>query len=602
MKNINKYICGAVLLLLLAACSEDDSKYETSVVRDFDIQLNGEPWSLNTGISTKPIFVYEGDGAFFANYSSHYQFALDNGEYRFIATDIPDEMVTSPVNLNDLVIPQAINADQKVSLSAAISYASPFEEKLTMNILARTGTLRLNALDVKADKSYSIVKAIVDVKRVGYKAIDESYVDGDMSISRPKETSSGGVNYTDDFILFRTDEAVNEIRVRFEFLTQDSVLLKTKELAGVFPIYADSITNVDFKLNDPNTPVIQDYKVTINNAEWIEESFNPKAPLVIPDGYVYVSPSEDIQAIYNTLVADASVSEIKIFLKASELYELGRIGVSKPVSFRGQVAPLGEQKAELSMGNINKIEGDIDYINFENLKLNITDAYAYNFDLFKPFHVGEIKYAGCNIDNLSRALWRNDKHESTQLVDNFIIDDCTFMNFADGDRNYALINIADENTISNIQLSNTTIEIIKTGFRGPIIGNQKNQTGADISITVAHCTFSLLGNPAINPFDFSADNVNTLTVNFENNLFSGVSNLEGTWLILDTSAGTKTIANNYRVGDFIMADWGVTPEQEPIATTNKSDLFEDYTLGNLLIKDKTSDVYQNNIGDPRWIK
>lgn len=602
MKNkIQNFLGMGLALLAIVSCSNDELKYDTSVVRDFQIQLNGAPWSLNTGISTKPIFIYKNDGEFVANYSSHYQFALDNGTYRFVATDIPEAMITEPINLNDLVVPQALKADQKVNLSEAMVYESPFEEPLTMNILTRTGTLRLNAIDTKADKSYAIVKATVGVKRVGYHVIDETFISGDMEVARAKGTTSGGINYTDDFIVFATGAQENDVKVRFDLMTADSTIVKTKELAGAFQIFGDSITSVDFLLNEPDTPVIQNYSVTVNAADWTEESFAPDAPINVPQGYVYVSPSEDIDAVYNALVADASVSEVKLFLKAGENYQWGRIEISKPLSVLGQSASGTTSKSTLTMGNVTKIEGDIDFINFQNLVLEITDAYAYNFDLTTPFHIGEIKYEGCNIDNLGRALWRNDRHESTQLVDNFVINDCTFMNFAAGDRNYALINIADDNTISNITLSNSTIEILTAGFRGPIIGNQRNQTGADVSVSIKNCTFSLLGNPAINPFDFRADNANSLTLSFENNLFSGVSNNEGTWLVLDTSAGTKTISNNYRAGDFIMADWGVDPTQEPTATSNKADLFEDDATGNLTIKDSSSPVYTNSIGDPRWI-
>lgn len=599
---INCVLAGSAFLAVFVACTKEEVKYDTSVVRDFEIQLNGEPWSLNTGISTKPIFIYQEDGDFFANYSSHYRFALDNGIYKFVATDIPDQMIPSPVNLNDVVIPQSPRGDQKVNLSAPVSYQSPFDEKLTLNIQTRTGTLRLNAKDKKSDKSYSIIKTTVAVKRTAFKAVDESFTTGDMEIARAKATNSGGLNYTDDFILFRTDEEANAVKVRFDFMTADSVVVKSKELAGTFSIFADSITNVDFNLNDPDVPIIQDYKVTINAADWTDESFNPDAPVIVPDGYTYVSPSENIAAVYQAQLADPAISEIKLFLKAGESYSIGRIAISKPISIRGQNALGGRAKATLTMGNVTKIEGNVAYINYENLILTITDAYGFNFDLATPFHVGEVSFRGCNIDNLGRALWRNDNHQSTQLVQRFVIDNCTFMNFASGNRNYALINIAPDNTISNISLTNSTIEILQVGFRGPIIGNQRSQTGADVTVVVKNCTFSLLGYAAINPFDFRADNANSMTVDFENNLFSGISNGEGTWLMLDASAGTKTISNNYRTGDFLMATWGVDASQEPIATSVKADLFEDYTSGKLLIKDKTSAVYLNKIGDPRWIK
>lgn len=265
MKNIKRLLLvGTMFLLMFASCSEDEIKYDTSVVKDFKIELNGEPWRLNVGISTLPIFIYKADGEYFANYSSLYQFALDNGKYSFMATDIPAQMITSPVNLKDLIVPQAVNADQKVNLSAAMPYESPFSEQLKMNILTRTGTLRLKAKDVVADPSYTNIKTTVSVKRTGYKAADETYVKGDMSVSRSKKTTTGGINYIEDFIVFPTEDPANNVVVKIELLDANNVVVKTKEFAGAFPIVANGVTNVDFNLNDPDTTIIKDYVVTVN--------------------------------------------------------------------------------------------------------------------------------------------------------------------------------------------------------------------------------------------------------------------------------------------------------------------------------------------------
>lgn len=263
-KIIHQILGGSLLLLLLTACTKDEVKYDSSVVRDYALQLNGSPWNINVGISTKTIFIYKENGDYFANYSSLYRFALANGKYSFIATDIPEQMVTSPVNLKDFVVPQAISADQRVDLSAAVPCASPFKDTIKMNILTRTGILRLKAKDIVADPSYAIIKATVFVKRTGYKVADETFVKGDMSVARSKKTTSGGINYLDDFIVFQTDEEANNVSIRLEFLDANSVVVNTKELAGTFPILPNGVTNIDFKLNDPDTPIIKDYVVTIN--------------------------------------------------------------------------------------------------------------------------------------------------------------------------------------------------------------------------------------------------------------------------------------------------------------------------------------------------
>lgn len=265
MKNIKNFILGCgLLLLLVTSCAKDEIKYDTSVVRYNSLQLNGAPFKTNVGISTLCIFVYKDNGDYFGNYSSLYRFALDNGKYNFMATDIPAQMITSPVNLKDLVVPQLVTADQKVNLSAATSYNSPFADTLKMNILTRTGILRLKARDLVPDPSYSNIKVTVFVKRSGYKPIDETFVKEDMSVTRTKKTTTGGVNYLDDFIVFQTDDVANNVRVKIEFMDANSVVVNTKEFAGAFSILPNVVTNVDFNLNDPDTPTITDYVVTIN--------------------------------------------------------------------------------------------------------------------------------------------------------------------------------------------------------------------------------------------------------------------------------------------------------------------------------------------------
>jgi len=251
MKMIKNLILGAGVFFLLNSCSSDELKYESHTVKKLDFQLNGEPWNLNVGISTRPLFVYKDSGEYFANYSSLYPFSLDDGGYKFVATDYPDQMIPSPTNLNELVVPQPALANQPVNLSDVMPYASPFTEPLTLNIVTRTGILRLKTLDITADKSYTTIKVTVLVKRSGYKVIDGTYVKEDMFVTRSKATASGGINYTDDFVLFQTGEEANNVRVKIECLNPSMEVIKTKELEETFAIEGNKVTNVDFLLNEP---------------------------------------------------------------------------------------------------------------------------------------------------------------------------------------------------------------------------------------------------------------------------------------------------------------------------------------------------------------
>ncbi|GAB6009767.1 DUF5123 domain-containing protein [Dysgonomonas reticulitermitis] len=602
MKNILYIIISLAVMHISFACSEHD-RYETSVVRQFELSLNGKPWALNTGISTKPVFIYKAEGDFFSNYSSHYRFQLENGSYKFVATPnptglIPDSIIAT--NLNNLIIHQAPNADLKVEISAAVDYSSPFSEILKLDMLSRTGTLRLRATDTKADKSYTTVRTVITAQRSGYRVIDETYIETPIDIIRSKATVTGGINYTDDFIVFKTKDDQNGLKVRFELLDKNAKIVQTKELAFPVPVWADTITVVDFKLNDTDNPIIQDYTVSILTEDWTDEELNPAPPFIVPDGYTYVAPTDDIQSVYNEMAGDASITEIKLYLKADATYNLGRITVSKSLSILGQTPKDGETKAVLNFG-INNIEGDMDYINIEGLDVKAAESYLFNLNSTSAFYVKDITLRGCYIDNIVRNIFRGQASTADlQFIDNFIIDDVRMLNLAI-EQNYSTISMANGNPIRNIVINNTTMHVLGTGLRNSYIGGTRGQTES-MTVTMTNSTFIREGNANITIFDLRADGgAPTITVTCRNNLFSGISVAgQGRWMYLSGNT-VKDITNNYYTNDFVMSNWGVDTSELPIATVAKDALFNNVATGDLTIKDKTSAVYTNRIGDPRWL-
>ena len=60
-KSILSAVAGVTFLLGIAACSEEN-KYDSSVVTDIQLYLDDEAYSLNTGSSNKPLFIYASDG------------------------------------------------------------------------------------------------------------------------------------------------------------------------------------------------------------------------------------------------------------------------------------------------------------------------------------------------------------------------------------------------------------------------------------------------------------------------------------------------------------------------------------------------------------
>lgn len=237
---------------LFSACEKEDH-YPTSIIRDYNLFLNEKPWSPNVGLSTRPLFIYGSDGSYVANYSSFYNIALDNGTYRFLATPngsilIPDSVLS--INLNNLIIKQPVSANMQVQISPVVNYSSPFKETLQLHIVNQTGTLRLRAKDQTADLGYKTVRAIVGVNRTGYKVSDQTYTEAYMELTHSKATATGGVNYTDDFIVFETKDELNGITVRLELLDSDGQVVRTKELGTKFEVYPNEVTLAEFYLNE----------------------------------------------------------------------------------------------------------------------------------------------------------------------------------------------------------------------------------------------------------------------------------------------------------------------------------------------------------------
>jgi len=251
MKKNQLSLYCLIALWLFSACKDED-RYETSIIRDREIFLNGDRWTTSNPATDRPVFIYDTDGKYKANYTSAYNFVLDNGTYRFFAAansgvHIPDSI--RGFNLDDLVIPQAPAANVDLVISPVLNYSSPFDEGIKLYMATQTGMLRLVAKDLTPDPGYSQVRAVVGVSRSAYRVGDASFVESSMELTRSKATSTGGVNYTDDFVVFETGGA-QQVSVRFELLDNNGQVVRTKQLETKFEILPNEVTIAEFYLNE----------------------------------------------------------------------------------------------------------------------------------------------------------------------------------------------------------------------------------------------------------------------------------------------------------------------------------------------------------------
>lgn len=601
-KSISSAVAGLMLLLGIAACSED-SKYNSSVVKDIQMYLDDEAYSLNTGSSNKPLFIYAVDGSYVANYSTLYRFQLPDGTYRIVATTEADSL-PHPGNLNDIVLNQDPKAEKVYALSAPVEYVSPFNEPLEIRMYNRTGTLRLRATDRKADKRYSTIRAIVSTPISGYKILDATFVKSPIEVVRNTATSTGGVNYTDDLVLFETDTDNEAVTVRFEYLDANQQVIQTKEIEGTFPILPKNLTTVSFELNNADEPTIQDYTVTIAPEEWEEEDINPDAPIRVPEGYTYVSPGENINNVFNRLKNDETATDIKLFLKAGTTYQFVAKTLDdmpKGLSIMGQEPKEGENLAVLELKSSLSISSAdfIEAFHFENLVIKVD---AQDFFKFKNqgFHIGTISWKNCEINDLQCTMWYQEVDAAQkQIVNKIVIDDCRF--FGLNSSGSGLFGLASQDApVHNFEFRNSTFHA--NDLNNALITRLGAMTG-DLNVTIENCTFIAM-KAGMTFFDLGAKSITNGSLTVRNNLFSGaVDSEKGMWFNIHEKITTRIFENNYITNGFTLNNWGVGENEKPKQTALRMDeLFRDVANRDFTITDKSSEIYTNNIGDPHWIK
>lgn len=598
-----KILLNTALLLALPflfSCSKED-RYSTSVVTDINLYLDDEEYLLNTGSSDKPLFIYDNNGEYVANYSTLHRFQLSNGGYKIFATTNASS-VPVPNNLEEVVVTQDPEAVKQCAISLPVNYKSPFSEPLEAHMYSRTGTLRLKATDRKSDKRYKYVRAIVSTPISGYKVSDGTFVNTPIEVSRTVSTSSGGVNYVDDFVLFETEE--NKVSVRIEYLDEAQNVIQTKNIDGAFNIIPKNITSVSFELNNVDEPTIQDYEVTIVPEEWTDEEIVPDAPVRVPEGYVYVSPDENINAVYNQLKDNVEVSAIKLFLKAGESYTIGKNvlnEIPKGLSIVGQDSSNPTKlNIESSLSLLTDAGGKIDEILFENL---IIDMGADDFFKFKhqEFHVGTITLRNCQISDLGRTMWYQEVDEDNkQTVDCITIDGCRFFGINSGKSGLFGLSTKKNAPVHKFEFKNSTFHA--NDLTRALITGLGAMSG-DLTVTIENCTFIAMKSGMIF-FDLTPKNATFTKLVVKNNLFSGVDSPDaGTWISVSEGIIESVFESNYVTKDFSVLNWGVDENNKPlIAKETMDNLFENVDERDFTIKDTSSEIYTNGIGDPYWRK
>lgn len=585
----------------LSACSNDEA-YDTSVVKGYQITKDGKAWSQYFGTSNKPLFIYAEDGSYLANYSSLYPFQLNNGSYRVFATTetnlISDQLTEKMQNLNETVIAQDPEAKKSFAISAPVVYSAG--DALNLDMYTRTGVLRLKATDTKADKRYSTVRAVVTSPIAAYKVSDASFVEEETVLQRDKATNTGGVNYSEDFSLLETQTPQKQVGIRIDYLDNEGKVIQSKPIDGDFTILPNDTTQIAFALNNADEPMIQKYTVSIASEGWQEEEITPDAPVVVPDGYTYVSAKDNIDDVFNSLKNDANVAEIKLYLKAGETYTFGSKTLNdcpKAIYVVAQKPKAGQPKATLNFASIS-MTGDQSAIRFENINMKPGNR-VFNLKNQK-FHIGEIAFINCDFEDYNGTMWYQvASGDHTQVVDNVLFDGTCFTNLVLGKS--ALFGLSNKviAPVYSWTFRNSTFHV-KT-FGSPLVNNT-NKIDQTMTVNIENCTFVDMVGSSTAWFDFNGSKTEHFYFTAKNNVISGKGGGSPIAFKL-TMTDTQTLSDNYFTKGYTVSSWGVEAGKEPTELTETMDgLFENATEGNLTIKSKSSVIYTKGIGDSRWRK
>ncbi len=542
-----------------ASCKHEEV-YETQVIRDFSMTLDGEPWNIYYNTSNMPLFIYHADGEFYANYSTSYRFSLPDGDYRIFATNMADR-ITPPTRLDDQIIEQDPEGKLTFAISDPVNYKAGDPLKLALK--TRTGKLRLHSMDVKADKSYAFIRAIISTKVNAYSvAKGEPIAAESVSYNYVKE-GSGGIGYTQEVVMIGSES--EKVNVKIEYLDADSVVLNTREFNEDFAVLPNQQTDVDFTLNDTSAPVIVDYKVTIGQLNWRDNNVFPSVKIDVPEGFRYVEPSENLGDVFKEMMADESVNDIQIFLKAGTAYSIADKvleGCPKPFIIKGQTPGYGQTKASVAFHNIS-MTGDIPYFRFENLELKPQKDRIFNLRS-EVFNVGEISFNGCDINNWSGVFWTSTvTKDNTQFVDRVKMNDCRLTNITTSN---PLWNVRSTKNapIYNFEFTGTVFHGRNFGTKAAILGGL-TKTAGNLTVLVEGCTFLDTRGVDCVYFDIDAAAASSATLTVRNNTVAGVKSGVGTWFKLNKVSNVSA-TGNVRAKGFDMKAWGVDAPAEGTAT------------------------------------
>jgi hypothetical protein len=381
------------------------------------------------------------------------------------------------------------------------------------------------------------------------------------------------------------------------------------------------------------------YSATIYNTNATEgyENYNSVTFRTIgpPEGAIIVGPKDDLGTMFTTALNDSQLSEITFFLTAGASYYMTNVtgnetdgyqptavgknyNINKSVTF---MAAPGERPTLYIKSGKWAFTGSADHfiVDGVNIKEIITEstpfsASSYFFNMSAPAvsaTINEFIIKNSDIDLPRSLIMLSGSNDNTVVISSILIDNVTHTSSgphaSSGGHAFIQCQTANYDVWKDITISNSTFYNVPK-MRGLF---QRVGAGAFASspkINIENCTFYYYSTVAASTPEggsafFIAEMQNAVNpdITVTNCLFA--NQLYG-MVRMPTSGGNLTQSDNYYLNDCVGEKTGsgagsLTPTPVDLSS---SDVFTDPVNGDYTIKDKTSAIYTNSVGDPRWIK
>lgn len=319
---------------------------------------------------------------------------------------------------------------------------------------------------------------------------------------------------------------------------------------------------------------------------------------------IIVGRDDDLSQMLTDANEDPEVPEgVEYYLPAGSYYKVLPFPIKKGFKLVG--APGGEQVQIELINSPTHSTGAWDifsdvYISsleFENIEFFQTLDAGYFLNSGSSWNLEQIIFFNCTFKHFKRGFWRHQGSDKLKRIGRLEMENCMFDECGGHSGPYGTfsINSGGADNIENAIFTNCTFMRDHYGT-DDVTKNMRHLFDYNSSTYPINLEYR---NITIYDYAYNQRLINISSAEGSNLVFEKVLVASGSGNIYSIAANTTTsFANNYVTTNYLVGPASINATELGISAT---DLFVNPTAGDLTIKDASSPIVTNRIGDTRWL-